>query len=164
MSAIGVQDEKEIHRVVPIQFKQSAAGYDLAVGRIAWAPSPSLQISGALYEGMDVYTYAFPLPEVQQLESGERKFKVWLRLFKGYVVSSTILEFVPGFGKAAALELDMPAPAGASGAPVLRDVPGKVGTREVVGVVQGRIDLDGEVRLARAYNHKIVAELLAQGS
>ena len=159
---ISIQDEKGIHRAVPILFNQSAAGHDLASGRIPWAPSPSLQLSGSIHEGLDVYTYGFPLPEVQQLESGLRKFKVWLRLFKGYVVSSTILEFLPGFGEAAGLELDMPAPGGASGAPVFRDVPGNAGTREVVGVMQGRIDLDGEVRLARAYRHEVVAELLAE--
>jgi hypothetical protein len=161
-------DDEGSNRFVPIRFQQSDSGHDLAAGPIPWTPTPSIGLSGEIHEGVDVYTYGFPLAKAIQMDDGIRKFNIWLRMFKGYVVSSTILEFVD-FPDAPGFELDMPAPAGLSGAPILRDRPGQAGTLSLVGVLHGELRVEQgfaepveEVRLARVYSSDAVTELLAQ--
>ena len=155
-----------IRRFVPVAFERSSDGHDLAIGELPWTPEPQFSLSGDLHEGLDVYSYGYPLTQISQDLDGERTFKLGLKLFKGYVVSATALEF-PGYPVASGLELDMPAPGGMSGAPLLRDTPGSGGTRDVVGVIQGtrRVDVDGseDVRLALAYGVDPIAALITNG-
>ena len=163
---VTLDDPDGITRFIPVAFERSSDGHDLAIGQLPWAPAPQFSLSRHLNEGLDVYSYGYPLTQITRDPDGDRRFGLGLRLFKGYVVSASVLEF-PGYPVASGLELDMPAPGGMSGAPLLRDTPGSGGTREVVGVIQGtrRVDVDGseDVRLALAYGVDPLSTLFATG-
>lgn len=136
---INFKDDQGLMRFEPVSFQQRN-GHDIAVGEMTWAPMPPLQRGPALYEGMNVYAYGYPLTEHVRGMDGLSRFKTWMRLFRGYVVSATILS-VEGYREAQVMEVDMPAPGGLSGAPLLRDDPRSGGTREVVGMVQGQVSI-----------------------
>lgn len=122
-----------------VSFEQRG-GHDIAIAPMSWAPLPPLRQGPPLHEGMNVYAYGYPLTEQERGVDGVRRFRWWLRLFRGYVVSATILP-VEGYREAGVVELDMPCPGGLSGAPLLRDNPAQGGTFEVVGMVQGQVSI-----------------------
>jgi hypothetical protein len=155
-------------KFVAVHFTRSVAGHDLAVGRIPWSPAPEPRLGGPPHDGMDVFTYGFPLSDTRQdPDSGLRIFTVGRRLLKGYVVRTTVLE-IPGYPNAVGSELDMPAPGGLSGAPVFR-TPSSSGTDlDLIGVVHSQISsadgTDFPVIFARIYGSAVIAQLLAEAS
>lgn len=117
---------------------QDVAGRDLATARVEGAmPCAGLQLAtaGAAF-GADAWTFGYPLVERRQSpESGGPQFWVRGRYLEGYVTRHFTFE-QPGFGLTPSYELDMKAPAGLSGAPLVRR-PG----REVLGVVYSETDV-----------------------
>jgi SNF2-related domain len=78
----------------------------------------------------DLVVFGYPLPlNTRDTATRQPKIKMNAMLFKGYVVRIRIADF-PGQPETRSYELDMPAPPGLSGSPVLR-----AGSRDVVGVV-----------------------------
>lgn len=158
--ALGLCDPDGTWRAAPLSFVQHPDGHDLATARSPFRVDPPLQM-GSGHGGLEVYSYGYPLTEKRRRPSdGLAIFKVWSRIFKGYIASSTEREF-PGRPDAPGYELDMPCPGGMSGAPLLRDNPGRGGTRQLVGVVQGQSTLAGEVALGIAYPSELLPRLLS---
>lgn len=80
--------------------------------------------------GGDVYTFGYPFVTLEG-----SSFRIQPRYLKGYV--TRVMSSSPsGYAPALAYELDMPAPAGLSGAPLIL-----AATRAVVGVVFGSTDV-----------------------
>lgn len=111
---------------------QTATGHDLALASVDMHSQAELRLSAAnLTSGDDVWTYGFPHTQVSQWKDGLRRFNLAGRYLQGYVTRSFIHD-QPGFKRTPTYELDMPTPAGLSGAPLF-----KVGTLQVVGMVYG---------------------------
>jgi Trypsin-like peptidase domain len=113
------------------EITQEQSGNDLAIARISYA-SPSLKCWGVeILMGQDVWTFGYPFTGPNQL-SGEFQFQ--LRVLKGYV-GRLFQHDTRGFGKVDSYEIDMPAPAGLSGAPLFAS-----GSTTLLGVVYGEVE------------------------
>ncbi len=87
---------------------------DLALGRVAQQLDVSLSLSDLPFAwGQEVMAIGYPLPRQAGLN-----FSTSARLLKGYV-TRLMLDPRPGWQETRAYELDLPAPAGVSGAPLL---------------------------------------------
>lgn len=119
--------------------ERDAYGSDLATARIFDAPAErkvELRLATrALTGGADVWSWGYPLTSEHRSPSGEVSFTLHGRWLEGYVTRSFWYEH-PGGERIAAYELDMPAPEGLSGAPLVK----RPGT-EVVGVIFGSHDV-----------------------
>ena len=120
------------------------APLDLATANVDMYPRVPLKLShDTLPIGADVYTFGYPLTTKERRLEGDFRFRLQARYLQGYVTRS--FDYEPaGFGTTATYELDMPAPAGISGAPLLT-----LGSTEVVGVVYGSSDVATVEELAR---------------
>jgi len=106
-------------------------GADLATATIQYAPPRKLSFNQSPEVfGSEVWTFGYPLSGHR--EAGARV--IVPRLLKGYV-TRTFHHDRPGFGPTRAIELDMPAPAGLSGAPLFR-----ANTATLLGVVYGETE------------------------
>jgi len=130
--AVVIEREQNVYPLESVE--QDPSGLDLATAVVPDLSS-SLNLSLALdphaLAGADVFSYGYPLGQIMRMPDGSRVINAPGRLLKGYVTRSfapTLAEF----GRTLTLELDMPAPGGLSGAPVI-----VAGTREIVGVVYG---------------------------
>jgi hypothetical protein len=114
-----------------VDLEQDRNGADLALARVEADPHLGLIVSseGRLI-GNDVWTYGFPLTEPRREQDGMH-FTLHGRALRGYA-TRTFNFTHPRFGQVSSYELDMPTPAGLSGAPLLL-----ANTREVIGVVYG---------------------------
>ncbi len=122
---------------------QTASGHDLALATIDLEPSAAFKFpTAAPAVGTDVWTYGFPHTQVGTWKDGLLSFELQGRYLQGYITRSFVYD-QPGFKKGPTYELDMPTPAGLSGAPLF-----KVGTLEVVGMVYGSYDVGQIVELA----------------
>jgi hypothetical protein len=92
--------------------------------------------------GDDVWTFGFPHTQVGTMEDGRLSFRLEGRYLQGYVTRGFIHD-PPGFRPTPSYELDMPAPAGLSGAPLF-----KLRTLEVVGMVYGANETGSIVQMA----------------
>jgi len=113
---------------------QDSNGADLAVARIDYDPKPSLILADVFPEaGEDVAAYGYPLISAWPLPTadGRRIFEANARYLRGYV-TQVFKSDNPNGSVIDSFEIDMPAPRGLSGSPLL-----KLGTSEVVGVVYG---------------------------
>lgn len=128
-----------MRHVVPLfQLGRDHNGADLAFALTAnWiGDDPPLRLSREqAYQGTQTWTLGFPLTEYVRSESGEVLTRITRRLLKGYITSARISDD-PGREGMRLYELDMQAPRGLSGAPLMRDNYTS-GTRDVLGVVQG---------------------------
>lgn len=117
-----------------LDIAQDANGSDLATARL-FSPRrnkwPLRVAEKNLAGATDVWTYGYPLTERL---SDEGRFRLHGRYLEGYITRSLWLDH-PTYGRVGAYEVDMPAPDGISGAPLLRRQGGI--TPEVVGVVFG---------------------------
>ncbi len=122
--------------------QQDPSGTDLATVRVDLEPEMQLTIAaepGAAY-GNNYWTYGYPLTDVRthpSVAAGKAESEVGkqFNLNGRYMESYTMRAFKndwPGFGPLPSWELDMPALAGMSGAPIIR-----MGSREVIGVLYG---------------------------
>ena len=115
---------------------QDENGTDLATAALPLELSLDLELAeSTVPTGTDVFTYGFPLTQEARRADGGLRFELCERFLQGYVTRAFYYEHHE-FGQVPAYELDMPAPEGLSGAPLIR-----VGSQEVVGVVFGSNDV-----------------------
>lgn len=119
--------------VVPLlDVAQASGGIDLAIARADVEVQPTLSLAREpLSYGADVVTIGYPLP----FGAGNR-FETSARLLRGYV-TRIIQHNDPRWTPARAYELDMPAPGGLSGGPLVN-----LDTLQVHGVVLGVRDYE----------------------
>jgi len=115
--------------------EQDANGTDLATASIALEPTLGLVLTGdAVPYGTDVWTFGYPLtrgpyPLSEEDPTLGKQIKLERRYLKGYVTRAFEYDD-PGFGHTPSYELDMPAPSGLSGAPIMERP-----SKSVVGVL-----------------------------
>jgi hypothetical protein len=126
--------------------EQHRAGLDLAtatveslVPTVSW----SLATDAEVMQGREVWSYGYPLGVVTQRHDGWKEIDVSGRYLRGYV-TRTFTPQLQDYGRTPTIELDMPAPAGLSGAPLVL-----VGRRKLVGVVYGSHAVSQVEELAR---------------
>lgn len=112
-------------------------GMDLATARVKL--NQSLGLSLAETKGRmaasDVWTFGHPYTSRNALDSGEVSFVLDLRYLEGYISQESYQ--LNEYGKVPSYEIDMPAPKGLSGAPlVLRQTTG------VLGVIYGHVEYE----------------------
>lgn len=117
---------------------QDANGSDLATAKIDEDPTidtaMQLRLSDvAAAASSGVWTYGFPLPRQDRSQDGTVRFIADGRILRGYLTRSFTYEH-PIYGKTASYEIDMPAPEGLSGAPLMLD-------NQVIGVMYGENDV-----------------------
>ncbi|MBA3528206.1 MAG: trypsin-like peptidase domain-containing protein [Rubrobacter sp.] len=131
-----------------IEPEQDRNGADLATARVNLAPELGLTLAERdAPDLVDVWSFGYPftaltetIPEVGRLPLIEA------RALKGYIMRN--FYYHPPVGDLIhSYELDMPAPAGLSGGPVVRIHPIR-GAREVIGVVHGSNDVATIAELA----------------
>jgi hypothetical protein len=117
---------------------QDGNGTDLATASLSDSPPPpqtNLELSAdALTAGEEVWAYGYPLTPEIAAEDDPGNLMLNGRLLEGHVTRAFRYKHPP-YGKAHCYETDLPAPAGLSGAPLVRG-PG----RAVVGVLYARRD------------------------
>lgn len=125
--------------------EQDASGLDLAIGRVGRDPlGLELADEGSRVEGEDVRTYGYPLTRELPHPQGEGKsLDMRGRVLKGYITANYMND-VPGYGPTPTEELDMMAPRGLSGAPIIRSF-----SNEVIGVLYGTRDTGTVEQLSR---------------
>jgi hypothetical protein len=102
-------------------------GSDLASGRVDRIALFGLELANSpIATGSDVWTYGYPLTEAPSERAAE--WRLAPRYLQGYVTR----RFYYGDRRIPSYELDMRAPAGLSGAPIV-----EIPSRRVVGVVYG---------------------------
>lgn len=118
------------------QIRQAASGADIALAQVEMTQSVELRLGdlGEAAVGVDVITYGYPLTNVTQGDGGTLRFSLGARFLQGYITRG--FEHETEFGSMATFELDMPAPAGLSGSPLIR-----MGSRDVVGMIYGSLDV-----------------------
>jgi hypothetical protein len=108
---------------------------DLAIGYVRRLGGPGLELTRVqAAPGEDVCTWGFPLmpPPQRREHDGAKVFgDMAPRYLQGYITRTAAVERPDGTAPAV-IEMDMPAPAGVSGAPLLRK-----GRGEVIGVIIG---------------------------
>ena len=123
-----------------VDIQQDPRAMDLATARVSLESEMGLSIaegSVASY-GTDIWSFGYPLTTFQahpERQTGKR-FTLNGRYMQSYVMR-TFYNDAPPFGQTASYELDMPALAGMSGAPIVQ-----VNSREVIGVLYGRNDAE----------------------
>jgi hypothetical protein len=118
--------------------EQDAAGTDLAIGVVDAEPTVPLVLTSAPYVlmGHDVWSFGYPFTDQRRSETGGYDFTLNGRILRGYATRTFVYDHPCGH-QVESYELDMPAPSGMSGAPlVLR------GGLEVAGVLFGTHDVE----------------------
>ena len=134
IAALDERGDGQFTRLDVSEIAQHPTGDDLASARIdlpgaGWR-LPSRDVPVDL--GTNVVTMGYPLPDVRQDNDGGLTHLLSFRMLKGYVTHMPVVER-SGYPPAASFELDMPAPEGVSGSPLLHG-----GERNVLlGVVYG---------------------------
>lgn len=107
------------------------SGRDLASARVSISTAKPWTLGAQLLpSGADVFTFGYPLTDPpNELRPA---FQLGGRYLQGYIARSFHFED-PRFGATSSYELDMRAPSGISGAPLVL-----VNSHEIVGVVYGR--------------------------
>lgn len=115
--------------------EQDATGLDLATARVNLEPiGLRLAEEGIRTMGEDVRTYGYPLTEDLPHPEEGRAIGLNGRYLKGYSTCNYSMD-VPDYRSTPSEELDLPAPRGLSGAPVIR-----MDSLEVIGVLYGTKD------------------------
>ncbi len=119
-------------------------GLDLATAKAAFS-STLLDLSdSSLSMGENIFTYGYPLTEDLPHPVAGRSLTVNGRYLEGYC-TTTYYHEVPGYIRTPTYELDMPAPIGLSGAPIVK----RDGAATVAGVVYGTKDTGTVEEFAR---------------
>ena len=131
--AVAVQGESVFYHLM--QIERDPSGLDLAIARVdELVPTLGLTVANdeEIGQNLDVVTYGYPLGLVTHSPDGDAVISVPGRVLRGYV--TRVFTAQPGdYARTLTIELDMPAPAGLSGAPLL--VMGM--ELKLVGVVYG---------------------------
>jgi hypothetical protein len=144
--AAGFSQPDGTYTMVPVlDVSRDVNGTDMATGRLFEPhPNPDMRLlvgpdTRAAKDplrvptmGTDVFTVGYPLTaETRDPITGEKRWELHARLLRGY--TTRVFDFDrPGFGPVRSWEIDMPAPEGLSGAPLIMG-----GTSYVIGVVYG---------------------------
>ena len=118
--------------------ERDASGADLAIGMVDAVPKLQLVLAPGPFElmGHDVWSFGYPYTDQEPSNSGGYDFTLNGRILRGYVTRTFPYDH-PSGQQVESYELDMPAPSGMSGAPlVLR------GGLQVTGVVFGTHDVE----------------------
>ncbi len=111
------------------EISQDRSGTDLATASVEHTPETPLAFpSGEIFIGNDVWAFGFPFSNVAQRGGLALSF----RTLKGYI-SRVFDHETADFGTIPSYELDMPAPAGMSGAPLFT-------LKSLVGMVYGELE------------------------
>jgi hypothetical protein len=117
--AVAVQGDNNFHHLSDIE--PDPAGLDLATAHVdELVPTLSLKLArdGEVLQNLDVVTYGYPLGIVTTSPDGNGLIDAPGRVLRGYV-TRLFTDRPTGFSPTRAIELDMPTPAGLSGAPVM---------------------------------------------
>jgi hypothetical protein len=116
--------------------EQHPLGLDLAIARVDLVPKVGLTLTATgLLPGDDIVTYGYPPTDEPLMEDEHAKVQLNARLLRGYVTRLCYYN-QPGFVRTPSYELDIPAPHGLSGAPII-----KLKTKEVAGVFFASLDV-----------------------
>lgn len=131
-------EQRRMHPLVDVG--RDPNGTDLATARIFGVghdPLLGLRVgTHAAAGGTPVWTYGYPLTEtIRDATRDDARILLHPRVLQGYITRAFWYTHPSGM-RVPSYELDMPAPAGLSGSPVVTD-PG----REVLGVVYGTSDV-----------------------
>lgn len=110
--------------------EQDRGGSDLATATVDLSPDVELKLGKEPRMGEDVFAVGFPLTEPPS--DSNPRFMVSRRYLQGYITRGFNHTIRPGSAPVPSFELDMKAPAGLSGAPLIR-----ARTNQVVGVIYG---------------------------
>lgn len=136
--AVGIKkdDHGSYDLLVLFDISRDENGTDLATARVDLQQHLPLVLDNSdIQTGSDVLTYGYPLTEHHRNQNNQIDFILSPRYLQGYVTRSFWFQH-PEFGEVKSYELDMPTPAGLSGAPLIR-----LKTHQVVGVVYGTNDV-----------------------
>lgn len=113
-------------------------GADLATARVSLSQGDARFVLAEqpVARGVDVWTAGYPLVHGERDAMGEVGFLISFRYLQGYIVRPFLFLDPRERSTIPSYEIDMPAPEGLSGAPVIQ-----VGTREVIGVIYGTNDV-----------------------
>ena len=115
-------------------------GSDLATALVVdYVPEFKMTLADApALMGADVQTYGYPLTTVRPSpkHAGTINFALNDRFLQGYIMRVFHYEHTQ-YGRVVSYELDMPAPAGLSGAPLI-----EMGSTTVIGVIYGTNDVE----------------------
>jgi len=145
---------------------QDLSGRDLAIASIDRDPTLGLSLPATIPRlGADALAWGYPLVRNEVCDD-----RLWFRLspryLQGYITRAFIFESRQ-FSDSVVYELDMPAPEGMTGAPLVR-----LGTNELLGVVFGELEVppialasggqaqaSGPVSFAIAHHTQSIADL-----
>ena len=142
---VGLKQSNGGYNVVfPKDLERDGRGADLALGSLQVEPSISFELAEepAPY-GTDVWSFGYPLTQPEKGPEGNLKFRLNPRFLQGYITRPFYYQH-PSGTIVKSYELDMPTPAGLSGAPLII-----VGTKKVIGVVYGSHDVATIEQLSR---------------
>lgn len=128
--------------VFPLRnIEQDGNGFDLASANLDLNPAIGLKVAETnVIVGADVWTGGYPYHDVEEDITAHNKLTLKPRLLKGYVCRNAFDSRNP---KVPCYDLDMPAPRGLSGGPVIKmssEAIGK-GSADVIGVIYGANDV-----------------------
>jgi hypothetical protein len=116
--------------------QQDLNGSDLATATVHLDASIGLTLArDDVILGGAVWTYGYPLTDVKSLPEGDLHFRVNPRFMRGHVMRHFNYDHAE-YGNVPSYELNIPAPQGISGAPLVKN-----DMLEVVGVVYGNNDV-----------------------
>jgi hypothetical protein len=118
--------------------ERDASGADLAVGLVDAIPRLKLILAPGPFElmGHDVWSFGYPYTDQALANSGGYDFTLNGRILRGYVTRTFPYDH-PSGQQIESYELDMPAPSGMSGGPLILR-----GGLQVIGVVFGTHDVE----------------------
>jgi hypothetical protein len=126
---VGIRGDKQTGLEVS-RLTQDVHGRDIASGVVEGLPRAGFTLgTGDPAFGTPVWSFGYPLTDPPT--EHRPTWHLNGRYLQGYV-TRTMVYNEPSFGDTRTIELDMRAPAGLSGAPLLR-----AGTRELIGMIYG---------------------------
>lgn len=113
--------------------KQHPVGFDLASAMVDLVPTFGMVLASEMPapHGTNVWSFGYPLPDTELGSDDAARIRLHPRYLEGYLMRA-FRHQPPGYPVTPAWELDMPTPAGLSGAPLVR-----MKSKEVIGVVYG---------------------------
>jgi len=135
--AVAVKEESKYTRAYYLSnIEADPTGIDLATANVDLKQHTPLGLgNGDLALGTDVFSFGYPLTDRRRTAEGKSSFNLNSRYLEGYVTRAFRYE-PPAGAPIESYELDMMAPAGLSGSPLV-----KKGSRLVYGVVYGTADV-----------------------
>lgn len=129
--AVTLDAEENTLPLVLENLERDAGGADLASATIHTEVPLELRLGDSAYilMGHDVWTFGYPYTEKERLGNGDIAFTLNGRLLRGHVTRTFPFDH-PEYGEVVSYELDIPAPLGLSGAPLILR-----GGYDVVGVI-----------------------------